>query len=216
MERYGVRGSSIRNKRLALGNRGYVMVTTIILVGAVMILLSVCLYIYNTITVATLQGSKRNVLSVTARSLYNAVSRRINKDHYLYAINRTDEEKNKCFLLKVLYTTDRWTSIDDWKADNCPSGTNATSETVDGVEKYPDFVYKTEDGQTVYIKLVNSSAGNTGIDKENLLNVSGTSALLAGTQSVEPPPLPYIYKIIILVKDKTESSALKFVGLYFY
>lgn len=216
MEKRSFYCPDIRNKRLVLEKHGYIMIATVILAGAVVILLAVCLYIYNMSTVSASQGIKRNLMSATVKSLYETISERIGEVHYLYSVNELDKEKNKCFLLKVLYTTDEWVNTDEWKANNCPSLSNATSETISGVENYPDFTYEFSDGQTAYIKIVSSSTGNTGINKERLLNVSGTSALPYGTQSVKPPPLPYVYKIVFLIKDKSSNSGLKFVGLYSY
>ena len=198
-----------------MNNRGFAVVTAVILTGVVVLLISVVLYIYNTSTRSVVLGVRKTLDDTLSMSAYKTVVKRIDDDHYYYKNNQTSKESNKCFLVKVLYPTDEWTSQALWQNNDCPSLSDATSEDIDGIENYPDFHYTTSEGDEVYVKLVYSSTGNTTIGSSHALNVSGVTALPGGVQTVKPPSLPHVYKIDIVVKDKL-GSTVSYVGVYLY
>lgn len=215
MERNSICNSFIQQLKEPLKRcDGFALATVIILSGVVIILLSIGLYVYNFSVKSIVLGESRNMDAVISKSTYNAVVQKITDDHYLYQSNKEYQEKNKCFFLKVIYPTNQWDKTDGWTINDCPNKQNATSSNINGVISYPDITFKIG-SSTIYAKIVSSSEGNTGISKEHQLNVSGTSTAITGTQSVKPPPLPYVYKIVEVIKDKY-GDVLRFTGVYLY
>ena len=194
--------------------RGFAVVTALILAGIVVLLISVGLYVYDASVRTTVLGERRNLDEVLALSTYRSAVEKIRNDRYLYNRNESSSENNRCFFIKVNYPTDEWSNASGWSG-NCPSVADATSENVAGIEKYYDLLYKTPSGDKVYVKIVYSSEGNTTVGGKYALNVAGTPALSTGVQAVKPPPMPRIYKMDIIVVDRMGNTE-RFAGVYLY
>ncbi len=125
------------------------------------------------------------------------------------------DEKRSCLFYKLNNPTSRWTDS-DLQNNGCLAHTVnlASSTNIGDIVNYYDF--KCSLGNyNVYIKVTNTSEGNTAFSVPKKLTSGGTTSSKYGTHVMHPPRIPYLYRIEIVSESRISSNDKTVISLLY-
>ncbi len=179
-----------------MNNRGVVLLITLVAVALVMILGGVAFYMSQTATRTT--GLYRNY-AVGLQSINAAYEEtKYIVDYVKVTGGVPTSAALDCsvvgtnFVTKVLTPTSSGSIA--WQGD---------AQDPDTVVSSPDIVCSSLGDYNVYVKLINTSEGNTATGRKRGLNASGVTTGKSGGSVISLPRVPYLYDFVIEAVNKT-------------
>ncbi len=191
-------------------NKGIVLLVTLIVVALVMILGAAAFYISQTATKSTALYKRFNAGLQAINAAYEETKYIVD---YVKVTSTVPSSPNldcsvtgASFTSKLVTPTSSSSSV--WQGD---------AQDPDTVVASPDIKCNNLGGYTVYVKLVNTSLGNTATGRRRNLNAGGVTSGTGGGSVVTLPRIPYLYDFIIeAVKSSPPSDNVSAMVLYGY
>ncbi len=192
-----------------MNNKGIVLLITLIVVALVMILGSVAFYISQTATKTTGVYKQFNMGLQTINAAYEETKYIVNYTKANGAVPSSSaldcKVQNSNFTTKIFTPTSSGSSV--WAGD---------AQNPDTVTTSPDIVCSI-DGFKVYVKLINTSLGNTAIGRRKHLNAGGVTLGKQGTGVTPLTVVPYLYDFIIEARRiGSPNDTVSAMALYGY
>ena len=105
--------------------------------------------------------------------------------------------------------------LKDATAENTTSVWTDDAQNPDKTVSNPDITL-TVGNYNVYVKLINTAKGNTAMGGTKGLGTGGVTTGKAGTSTVTPPRIPYLYTIEIVSQHQTANDAAAVSLVYGY
>ncbi len=173
-----------------MNNKGVVLLITLMVVALVMILGGIAAYISTRSTRLSGALKQYNAGLQVANAAYEETKYIVD---YIKVNGISPSSSlldcavvNASFPAKVLNPTD--SGIAAWSGD---------AQNPDTVTVSPDIVCNNFAGFNVYVKLVNTSPGNTAVGRIRNLNAGGVTTGTNGGSIVTLPRVPYMYNFVV-------------------
>ncbi len=128
------------------------------------------------------------------------------KDNSNISSQNLNDSKIDCMRYKISIPTNYWTS-NGLSNSNCPSSriTLTESANINDVKSYYDLKYNLGN-YIVYVKIVDTVEGNTFLSNSKSLTAGGVTTNKHGTDVIQLPPIPNLYRIEIVSESKINTS----------